>query len=270
MKTAKRIITDNTRSDGSPEWDKICRALLQHRNTPLDGIQFSPAQLLFGRPIRDFLPIRPGKFRPSEVWVDCAEKRELAMRRRLSLGGERWSEHTRALAPLKVGQPVFVQNQRGVGKSAKKWDRTGTIVEDKGYDKYSVRIDGSGRISDRNRRYLRFFKPDSPTMRCPKLEVPFKPTQVPVDDVRGAHHGQAQVPHIVDHADGRMEHQLQGVQEPDIATPMAPADGSLMPAPESNTPQAPAGPTAPSPRRSTRTRMPNVRYTTEEFDLTRD
>ena len=58
-----------------------------------------------------------------------------------------------------------MQNQRGVGKSAKKWDRTGTIVEDKGYDKYSVRIDGSGRISDRNRRYLRFFKPDSPTMR---------------------------------------------------------------------------------------------------------
>ena len=270
VKTAKRIITDNTKSDGSPEWDRICRALLQHRNTPLDGIQFSPAQLLFGRPIRDFLPIRPGKFSPSEVWVDCAEKRELAMRRRLSLGGERWSEHTRALAPLKVGQQVFVQNQHGVGKSAKKWDRTGTIVEDKGYDKYSVRIDGSGRISDRNRRYLRFFKPDSPTMRRPKLEVPFNPTQVPVDDVRGDHHGQAQVPHIVDHADGRMDHQLQGVQEPDIATPMAPADGSLMPAPETNTPQAPAAPAAPSPRRSTRTRMPNVRYTMEEFDLSRD
>ena len=43
VKTAKRIITYNTRSDGSPEWDKICGAVLQHRNTPLDGIHFSPA-----------------------------------------------------------------------------------------------------------------------------------------------------------------------------------------------------------------------------------
>jgi hypothetical protein len=87
VKTAKRMLTDNTKNDGSPDWDKISRALMQHRNTPMDGIKFSPAQLLFGRPIRDFQPIRPGQFRPAEVWVDCAEKRELAMRHRLSLGG---------------------------------------------------------------------------------------------------------------------------------------------------------------------------------------
>ena len=152
MKMAKRILTDNTKSDGRPDWDKISRAVMQHRNTPLDGIQFSPAQLLFGRPIRDFQPIRPGQFRPAEVWVDCAEKRELAMKTRLSLGGEMWSQHTHPLAPITVGQKEFVQNQRGAGKAAKRWDRTGTVLEDKGFDKYSVKIDGSGRVTDRNKR----------------------------------------------------------------------------------------------------------------------
>jgi hypothetical protein len=75
----------DTKYDGSPDWYKISRALMQHLNTPMDRIKFSPAQLLFNRPIRDFQPIRPGQFRPAEVWVDCAEKRELAMRHRLSI-----------------------------------------------------------------------------------------------------------------------------------------------------------------------------------------
>ena len=92
---------------------------MQHLNTPMDRIKFSPAQLLFNRPIRDFQPIRPGQFRPAEVWVDCAEKRELAMRHRLSMG-ERWSQHTRQLPPL-PGQKVF--KTRGVQAS---WPIDGT------------------------------------------------------------------------------------------------------------------------------------------------
>ena len=146
--------------------------------------------------------------------MDCAEKRELAMRKRVSLGGERWSEHTRPLAPLEVAKQVFVQNQRGAGKSAKRWDRAGTVVEDKGFDKYSVKIDGSGRISDRNRRYLRFFKPDSPTLRAPKL-VPFHSAQVPGDGGRGDHHRHLQVPHMLDNEDGHMTPQLQVGQPAD-------------------------------------------------------
>ena len=134
---------------------------MQHRNTPLDGIKFSSAQLLFGRPIRDFQPIRPGLFRPSEVWMDCAEKREPAMRHRLSPGGERWTQNTRQLPPLSVGQKVFIQNQTGAGELAKRWDRTGTVVEDKNQDKYAVKVDGSGRLTDRNRRYLCAFKSDT-------------------------------------------------------------------------------------------------------------
>ena len=62
-----------------------------------------------------------------------------------------------------MGPKVFIQNQRGAGKLAKRWDRTGTVVEDKNHDKYSVEVDGSGRLADGNRRYLRAFKPDTQT-----------------------------------------------------------------------------------------------------------
>ena len=110
VKSAKRIVLDNSKSDGSPDMDRIARALMQHRNTPDSEYGLSPAQLVFGRPIRDFLPIRPGNFSPSEVWIDNREKRELAMRKRFHRGAERWSERTRDLPPLSPGSRVMIQN----------------------------------------------------------------------------------------------------------------------------------------------------------------
>ena len=106
VKTAKRMLTDNTKNDGSPDWDKISRALMQHRNTLMDRIKFSPAQLLFGRLIMDFQPISPGQFRPKEAWVDCAEKRELAMRHRLSMG-VRYGHSTPGSFLLQGAGPVY-------------------------------------------------------------------------------------------------------------------------------------------------------------------
>ena len=132
---------------------------MQHRNTPLNDINLSPAQILFGRPMRDFLPVKPSMYSPADVWVDNAEKRELALKKRLYRGLERWSEHTKSQGMLQPGQNVYIQNQRGVGKASKRWDRSGVILENKGFDKYSVRVDRSGRVTDRNRRFLRAFKP---------------------------------------------------------------------------------------------------------------
>ena len=116
VKSAKRILTLNTKSDGSPNWDSIKRALLQHRNTPVQDLAISPAQMLFGRPIRDHLPVKPGLFQPSEVWVTARDQRELALRHRVAVGKERWAEHTKALPDLKPGQNVFIENQQGAGK----------------------------------------------------------------------------------------------------------------------------------------------------------
>ena len=40
-----------------------------------------------------------------------------------------------------------------------KWDRTGVIVECRPHDQYTVKIDATGRLTLRNRRYLRRFAP---------------------------------------------------------------------------------------------------------------
>ena len=99
-------------------------------------------------------------------------------------GAEKWTEHTRSLKPLQLGEKVIVQNQYGAGKIAKKWDRTGQVVEDLGYNKYRIRIDGSGRISDRNRQYLRKFTPFTSTLPGPKPQTfaPLQPDDFPLQE----------------------------------------------------------------------------------------
>ncbi len=57
VKTAKRIIRDNTSPGGSLDNDKATLAILQYLNTPLRCINKSPAQLATGRQLRDGVPM---------------------------------------------------------------------------------------------------------------------------------------------------------------------------------------------------------------------
>ena len=115
---------------------------------------------VFGRPIKDFIPVLPGKYQPHPTWQDTLNKREEALRARHMKAEERWSEHTKRLPPLKIGDYVRVQNQ--VGPQPTKWDKTGTVIEVRQFDQYVVRIDGSGRATLRNRRFLRRYVPVQP------------------------------------------------------------------------------------------------------------
>ena len=63
------------------------------------------------------------------------------------------------MKPLKVGDSCYVQNQ--VGPHATKWDRTGLIVEVLPCRKYRVKLHGSGRLTNRNRKFLRLYRPHS-------------------------------------------------------------------------------------------------------------
>ena len=85
---------------------------------------------------------------------------EEALRNRHEKTCERLTEHTRQLPPLQVGDCVRIQNQRGINPT--KWDRSGVIVEVKQYDQYVVRVDGSGRVTLRNRKFLRKYIPVVP------------------------------------------------------------------------------------------------------------
>ena len=184
VKTAKRLLASSTDPTGSLDNDRFLRAMLQLRNTPDPDCQISPAQIVFGRPIRDAFAFvnRLEKFsshhiRP--VWREAWAAKEAAMRTRMTRTVESLSEHCRPLPPLSVGDRVFLQNQ--VGNSPKKWDRSGTVVECSGHDQYVVKVDGSGRLTTRNRRFVRTFCPVSTSLPAPTpaREVPAADTPKP-------------------------------------------------------------------------------------------
>ena len=164
VKSMKRLMNSNISQFGDIDNDNMLRALLQHRNTPDRDTGLSPAQVILGRPLRDFIPMPPGSYRPaqyklSHTWKSNLQAREIALQTRSKKMGEIWSEHTRNLPPLKVGDHVYVQNQHG--QFPLKWDRRGVVVEVKQNHQYNVRLDGSRQTTLRNRKFLRRLTPVS-------------------------------------------------------------------------------------------------------------
>ena len=148
VKSAKRIICDNASPNGSLDNDRAARAIMQYRNTPIPDVGLSPAQLLLHRQLRDCLPSNPGHYRLHKEWILSAEERERAFSKRNDLAKLNYDTKSHALAPLAVQTNVRIQ-------SHKRWDRTGRVVEVLPNRQYRIRIDGSGRVTLRNRRFLR-------------------------------------------------------------------------------------------------------------------
>ena len=153
MKTAKRLIRDNTGSGGKLDCDEISRALLQYLNTPLRGVTESPAKIVFGKAIRDSLPSTPVR----RSWEQQSHHMEMGMAKIKVASKERMDEKSKNLPPLKVGDYVQVQNQ--VGAKPNRWDKSGRIVETHGHRQYSVQLDGSRRVTLRNRKFLKSVEP---------------------------------------------------------------------------------------------------------------
>ena len=170
VKTAKRLLRNNTGPSGTLNTDQFLLAMLQLRNTPDPDCKLSPAQILFGRPLRDAFAFASrlekysnANYRP--LWRNAWEAKEDALRHRYHKTAEAINELSRPLSKLQVGDQCYVQNMEG--NYPKRWDRSGVVVEDQGHDSYLIKIDGSGRLAKRNRKHLRKFSPTSPMFSVP-------------------------------------------------------------------------------------------------------
>ncbi|XP_012939615.1 uncharacterized protein LOC106012147 [Aplysia californica] len=176
VKSAKRLLRCNVGPTGTLNNDRQLHAMLQLRNTPNPDCNVSPAQIIFGCPIRDVFSFtnRLEKFsNPSinPLWREAWALKEAALRTRYTRTAETLNEHVKALPPLSPGDRCFEQNQ--TGNAPKKWDRTGLVTEVLDHNQYIVKIDGSGRVTRRNRRFLRAFKPaTTATERAPPRPHP--------------------------------------------------------------------------------------------------
>ena len=189
VKTVKRMLMSNIGYSGSLNNERFLTAMLQLRNTPDPECGLSPAQVLFGRPLRDAFSFvnRLEKFGNTAVrpaWRDAWKQKESALRHRCHRNSEVLKEHCKQLPPLTDGDSCYIQNQ--VGNYPNRWDRSGTVVQCLDHDSYLVKVDGSGRLSRRNRQFLRKFEPMSPKLNYPLASVkrddyPHRDSSVNVD-----------------------------------------------------------------------------------------
>ena len=153
VKSMKRILREAIGSGGGIDGMSARAALMEYRSTPQRDLKHSPAELLFGRAVRDLLQLQEGKWLQDPRYLLTAEEREEKYAEKLKREGAKWAEHTRTLEPLNPGDDVLVQCHAGAQKG--KWTKSGRIVQKVGESSYVVRYDGTGRASKRNRTHLR-------------------------------------------------------------------------------------------------------------------
>ena len=198
VKMIKRLLRDNTNDNGDLNTDEVMRALLAYRNTP-DESGMSPAMILMGRQLRDSLPMKPPIMRGISIfaspdvarsWHQMWEAKEIALSDRLAKGVEK-VDTGKVLSTLSVGDRVRVQNQTGPNKN--KWDKTGTIMQCGDNDQYIVRMDGSRRLSLRNRRFLKQYEKYDPISNNVELRnVPGVGIVSDIPATTGGHSGNAE------------------------------------------------------------------------------
>lgn len=145
VKSVKHLI-QKVAPSGNLDCEAFDRGLLELRNTP-NHTGRSPAQTLYGHPLRSCVPAHAKAFQ--KQWQARAESCDRRAASRLRDATARYDAHARPLPPLAPQDVVRVQDP-----PTKRWDRVGTVMGIGRSRDYLIRMP-SGRIWWRNRRFLR-------------------------------------------------------------------------------------------------------------------
>uniref|UniRef100_A0A0A9W9U6 RNA-directed DNA polymerase n=3 Tax=Lygus hesperus TaxID=30085 RepID=A0A0A9W9U6_LYGHE len=132
-------------------------ALLIYRNTPLPGLEHSPAELLMGRRLRDTVPTHPALLRGKQD--DEFPARDHLRRQTYKLNFDN-RHRSHALKELDPGDKVWIPDLQKEGTVRSKAEEPRS---------YWVEPQGSGRQLRRNRQSL------VPERKEPQLQTPFPP-----------------------------------------------------------------------------------------------
>ena len=120
----KRLMRGNTGPRGELYTNVFARTLLMYRNTPMQGVGLSPAQIVFCRELCDTMPFKPGKGAMRKEYRITAEDREMALAKRHYTAREKMNEHVKE---LKVGSQYSFKTSQGTmargGPGQEQWFR---------------------------------------------------------------------------------------------------------------------------------------------------
>ena len=141
----KHLIAKST-ENGNIDSEEFLRALLEWRNTPREG-GLSPAQIVFGQPMRSFIPAHHTSFDPK--WHKTRKEYDDKVLDQKLKSKDRYDRHSKPLPPIQSGTEVLVQHTVN-----KKKENVGTIVAKRRYRDFMIRTP-SGKTKCRNRRFIR-------------------------------------------------------------------------------------------------------------------
>ena len=150
VKAMKRLVTKCAKNGNIDDEDFLI-ALLEWRNTP-GQTGYSPAQILFGSPMRTLVPAHHRIF--DKKWLEIAAEHDRKITKLREKEKTAYDQHSKDLPKLTVGDDVRVQDAL-----TKKWDRVGVIVAVGRYRDYSIKLP-SGRLLWRNRRFIKKILPE--------------------------------------------------------------------------------------------------------------
>ena len=141
--------------------NKLCRALLQYRNTLSRKDGLSPAQKLYGHPIQDILPAHSRSFSPE--WQHSTAEATDHANTTLENNRQYYNSSAHPLPEIKVGTNVAVQDPQ-----TKWWDTYGIVTAIGPQHQYHIKTQKEGTLI-RNRRFICRRVSDSvPYLRVPE------------------------------------------------------------------------------------------------------